>query len=274
MRLLLLIVSAMVCVNVAAQEEKNESQSVKIDTVSLEEVYRDLALIKESLLNKEPPQEYYVAWNGKQKERGIYIYPVLDISAGVLSHKKQSTDPIETNGGSSDPSSTTSVGFEFGGTIIFVPGRVVGDSLRINKLGFAFSGGFLTSVASSDRYGAICNIIGKTGVEIGNQHFLGFGCDLLAGYGRLPGDLILYEDGQALKDGDITPYNKWSFIYGTQFWFKAGLVRIHKGVDVITYVRLMKAVDSGSGICSSPQPHLERLHKSGWSVGVLFRLKI
>lgn len=151
---------------------------------------------------------------------------------------------------------------------------MVGDSLRINKMGFAFSGGFLASVANSDRYGAICNILGKTGVEIGNQHLLGFGCDFLAGYGRLPGDLIFYEEGEEIQDGDITPYNQWSFIYGTQFWFKAGLVRIHKGVDVITYVRLMKAAGSNGGVYSSPQPHIERLHKNSWSVGVLFRLKI
>lgn len=112
LRLLLLVVSVIICANIAAQEENNESQSAKIDTISLEEVYRDLALIKDNLLNKQTPQEYYVAWKGKQKERGkrgIFIYPALDISAGVLSHKKQSTDPIETNGGSSDPSSTTGV---------------------------------------------------------------------------------------------------------------------------------------------------------------------
>ena len=112
-KLLLFVVGAMVCVNVAAQE----SQSVS-DLVSMDEISRDIEWLK-SMLDKQKPQDYYVPWKGKQKARGIYVYPVLDVSAAILSQKKQNTEPT---GASNNSSGCTGVGLEFGGTIIFVPG--------------------------------------------------------------------------------------------------------------------------------------------------------
>ena len=53
MRHLLFLVGAMFCVNVAAQEENTMSQSVKTDSVSLEELSKDIALLKELLLDDQ-----------------------------------------------------------------------------------------------------------------------------------------------------------------------------------------------------------------------------
>lgn len=265
-KLLLMLVGAMICVNVAAQEE-DMSQS-ETDSVSMEDLSRDIALLK-NMLDKPKPQDYYVPWKGKQKSRGIYVYPVLDVSAAVLSQKGQNVETAKTN---NNTSTSTGVGLEFGGTVVFVPGRVKGDSLRINDMGFAFSSGLLFSIVNSDRYGGIYNIFGKAGVEIGNQHMFGFGCDFLAGAGRLPGDIIFCdEDGNETEN--TMPYTKWAFVYGVQGWAKIGLHQVLKGVDLMTYIRLMRAVDSGS-VSSSPQPHIEKFQNEGWSVGVLLRFRI
>ena len=230
----------------------------------MEEMSRDIALIK-SILDKNKPHDYYVPWRGKQKERGIYVYPALDVSATVLSQKKRSAEPAEAEANSSG---STGVGLEFGGTIVFVPGRIKGDSLRINDMGFAFSTGIFASIINSDRYGGIYNIFGKFGGEIGNQHMFGFGCDLLAGAGRLPGDVVFCEEG--VETDNTTSYTKWAFVYGMQAWAK---VQVLKGMDLMTYIRMMRAVDSGS-ISSSPHPKIEKFHSEWWSVGVLFRFGI
>ena len=141
----------------------------------------------------------------------------------MLSQKSRNQDASETNDG---PDGSTGVGLEFGGSIIFVPGQIKGDSLRINNLGFAFSTGFIASFVNSDRYGAIYNILGKAGVEIGNQHLFGFGGDILAGYGKLPGDIIFCEDGASVISNNSNPYTKGAFVYGGQVWVKAGLSKV------------------------------------------------
>lgn len=197
-------------------------QSTKNDTVSLAEISKDIAFLKESILGKQKPQNYYLPWRGKQNERGIYVYPVVDVSASVLSQKGPTA--TETSDSNNSSTGSTGVGLEFGGSVIFVPGQIKGDTLLVNNLGLAFSSGFLASVANSDRYGAIYNLLGKVGVEIGNQHLFGFGCDFLAGCGKIPGDLIFYtqeddaENSVNTGNNDTTPYTKWVFVYGGQVW--------------------------------------------------------
>ena len=193
---------------------------------------------------------------------------MLDVSATVLSQKRQNSTSADAN----NTPASTGVGLEFGGTVIFVPGRVQGDSLRVNNMGFAFNTGVLFSIINSDRYGGIYNIFGKAGVEIGNQHMFGFGCDFLAGTGRLPGDIVLCDEDGAETDS-TNPYTKWAFVYGVQAWAKIGLNQVLRGVDLLTYIRLMRAVDSGE-MFSSSQPHVEKFHNEGWSVGVLLRFRI
>ena len=144
-------------------------------------------------------------------------------------------------------------------------------------MGFAYSGGLFASIINSDRYGGIYNIFGKVGIEIGNQHMFGFGCDLLSGIGRLPGDIIFCEDGAETGaesgDGNTVLYTKWAYVYGVQAWAKIDLNQMLRGVDFLIYIRLMRAVDSGS-VCTSSQPHIEKFHNEGLSVGVLLRFRI
>lgn len=65
-------------------------------------------------------------------------------------------------------------------------------------------------------------------------------------------------------DSNTVPYTKLTFVYGVQAWAKISLNQMLRGVDFLTYIRLMRAVDSGS-VCTSLHPHIEKFHNEGGS---------
>ena len=242
------------------QQEPTEILSHNKDTVTLRPFKVILAPVK-----------------GKSNFRkSLYIQQTLDVSPAASRSKTPKNDDSFSND-EIDPNETASTawGVNFGYSLIFVPGKLHGDMLQLNQMGFAFSTGFIAAVEGSDRYGVVCDFLLKAGLEAGNSHKLGIGIDALGGYGKAVGDFYLWKDGMLSggKPDKIIPYTEWTWKYGLQVWMRPGLSgNVIPNVDALIYARLIWAVDPGN-IQPASAIHLNRWKGENWNIGVTFRYK-
>ena len=170
-----------------------------------------------------------------QDNRNVYMYPTLDMCTSLSQGRSEAVSVINDNE-TEKKDVSTGVGLTFGSTLVFVPGKKADNRLKVNSMGFAYSFGFIAALEKSEKYDLTCNFLLKAGVEIGNQHAMGVGVDVLAGYGKGKGDLFFYE-GIIEKPEPIKTmtYTSWAPQFGAQIWFRTGLLREKlQGIEILT----------------------------------------
>ncbi len=148
----------------------------------------------------------------------------------------------------------TNFGLNIGYSLVFVPGHIEGDQLRLNKFGFGYSAGLVASFDKQDYYGVTCDFLLKLGVETGNGHQMGIGIDALVGTGKSCGNL--YYSGLDDSSGNnepadesvyedwAEPYTAWCFKYGAQLWVRSNLLRTSlSNTDIRLFARYVYSVN-------------------------------
>jgi len=193
----------------------------------------------------------YVPIKGRTKfTRRNYITQRLEIS--VLGGSDKAEDPEDDGGGmadykddvksgDTDDPHSFNMGLNVGYSLVFVPGHIEGDRLKLNRFGFAYSLGFIASVDKQDKYGATCDLLTKIGVETGNGHAMGIGADLLVGSGTSPVTMC-FDLGE---DGEFTDYDtRWCLKYGFQLWVRSNLLHANiKNTDIRLFARYVTSID-------------------------------
>ena len=85
--------------------------------------------------------------------------------------------------------------------------------------------------------------------------------------------MYIYASGVVNSDtpDKVCPYTDWCWKYGGQVWFRP--LSIKKGLDVLTYARLIIAKDTGM-IKPFSAFHINKWKKENWAFGVLVRYTI
>ena len=250
-KLLLLFVSVMyACVAVA--------QEVDLPFASTE------LFVPDSIQTSSKDKEIFLPL---QEKRNVYIYPTLDMCTSLAQDKTAPRDETLT-----EDSVSSGLSLNFGASIIFVPGKPTDNRLKVNSLGFAYNVGLLSSFEKSEKYDVTCDFFAKAGVEIGNQHTLGIGFDLLAGGGKSKGDVFFFDDIVLDEEPKkVTSYTAWCFKYGGQIWFRTGLLKeALRGVEVLTFAQLVFAKDPGI-VSPLSKVHLGKWKDENWKFGVMIR---
>ena len=255
MKKLLLMLACAMCVCAASAQEIGQS----FETVSMP----DSALIM--MAKQTRNKDFFLPL---QSKRNVYIYPTLDMCTS-LSKDKNRPDP---ENGNIEADVSTGLSLNFGASIIFVPGKRTDNALKVNPLGFAYNFGFISAVEKSEKYEVTCDFLLKAGVEIGNQHAMGVGLDILAGYGKSKGDVFFYKNIiEDTEPASTTSYTNWCFEYGGQIWFRTGLLKDKiQGIEVLTFVQLLWAKNPEIMTPVSIN-HMNIWKEENWKIGVMIR---
>ena len=169
-------------------------------------------------------------------------------------------------------------GLNVGYSLVFIPGRIEGDQLHINKFGFGYSLGFLASFDRQKKYDVTCDFLGKIGVETGNGHDIGLGIDFLIGTGKSAGDYTIFaidEQGNVLYEDDdnmlVINTTEWCFKYGAQLWVRSNLLRTGIGnTDVRLFARYVYSRDPKEQGLFDNSPIFWDWMEESWQFGVTF----
>lgn len=162
-------------------------------------------------------------------------------------------------------------GLNIGYSLLFVPGKVQGDSLRLNRLGMAYSFGLVASFDRQEYYGVTCDFLGKIGFEAGYGHKMGIGMDFLLGTGKSAGDydFMLEENGE--KFNVNTPYTKWCLKYGAQLWIRSNLLKASvKNTDIRLFVRYVYSKNPENPAQLAEEGVICNWKKESWTFGLTF----
>ena len=296
-KLLFIALCAMFCLGSAAQNEiENEEYAAEaVDSTATEaatpqdnpanagyaainEVISRLeSLTKGGEIEDESEKERYVPIKGRNKfTQRNYVYQTLDVSPHVSTDNDPNLPAQTSNGKDVDSKqleSPTGFGLNFGYSLIFVPGHVEGDKLKLNKMGFAYSIGASTSFSKQEKYGTTCSFLLKLGAEAGNGHALGFGFDLLGGYGKSNGDSYQLEYQDYEEDDLAEPYTKWCWQYGSQVWMRTNLIKTAlSNTEILVFAKFVRSVDPTND--ESMIKGYDYFWKDEtWSFGVTFRYR-
>lgn len=286
---IILVLCTMFCLGSAAQNNIEEIETTTPDSVAsdpvvtssqlnsaLEEITTLIKGITENAENKQPSKDIYVNLSKRKFLRNHNIYATLDISPTISTDKVANEDKslLFTKDNEEDTDATT-WGLNFGGSFIFVPGKVVGDSLRLNPFGFGYNLGFITSFAKSSRYGTVCDFLLKAGFELGNSHNFGMGCDVLWGYGKSVGDVYYFNDIVVdTEPAKVVPYTEWTWERGAQVWMRTSLLNQKlPNTEMLVFARLM--ISENPGFTSEvSKVHCNVWKRETWTFGIIFRYKI
>lgn len=208
--------------------------------------------LAESQLEQPDYDNMYVPVKGRTKfTRRNYITQRLEFS--VLGGSDKAEDPDDAEGmdeykndvksGDTDDDHSFNMGFNLCYSMVFVPGHIEKDRLKLNRLGFAYSLGFIASVDKQDKYGTTCDLLGKVGIETGNGHAMGVGVDFLFGTGTSPVTMCfdLGQDG----GGKFTDYDtRWCPKVGFRLFARGNLLRTNlKGTNLKFFVQYINSMD-------------------------------
>lgn len=163
-------------------------------------------------------------------------------------------------------------GLNVGYSLVFVPGRIEGETLKLNRLGLGYSLGLVASFDRQDYYGTTCDFLGKLGVEAGNGHKMGIGLDFLIGTGKTAGEYsfsIQDEDGST-EDVDL-PYTSWCLKYGAQLWVRSSMLNVSiKNADVRLFARYVYSKNPENEDELLNQGIICNWIEESWSFGLTF----
>ena len=275
--------------SIVGPESGDEPRVNRAENAQLAEISALLAQIKQLTLNgngdkpDSEPVDIFKPVCGRSKfTRRHYIYQTLDISPTISTDHDPNLPETTSNGKEIDDSqiaSFTGFGLNFGYSLIFVPGRIEGEQLRLNRMGFAYNIGIVASFSKQDKYGTTGSFLLKLGAEMGNGHFLGIGYDILGGYGKSTGDMysIIYEEND---DDDLAdPYTEWCWQYGMQIWLRTDLLKTAiSNTEMLMFARFIRSVNPEK-IEGDSQKVNDKLAYDNywkdevWSFGIMFRYK-
>ena len=236
----------------AAKPKHKKVAQTRDNMEELKELLREFNknALAESQLETPDYDNMYVPIHGRTKfTRRQYITQRLEIS--VLGGSDKAEDPEDggsmdeykddVKNGDTDDDHSFNMGLNVAYSLVFVPGHIEGDRLKLNSFGFGYSLGFLASVDKQDKYGATCDLLAKIGVETGNQHAMGIGADLLLGTGTSPVTMC-FDLG---NDGEFTDYDtRWCLKYGFQLWVRSNLLHANiKNADIRLFARYVTSKD-------------------------------
>ena len=199
-----------------------------------------------------------------------YMRQSLDVSPAISVGKTSTENELSV---SSDETSSTGWGLNFGYSLLFVPGEQKGEMLQLNPLGFAYGIGFVSSFAQSDRYGTTCSFLGKLSIELGAFRSMGLGFDMLGGGGKSAGDVFMFAKGivESAQADKIVPYTEWCWQYGGQLWMKVNLMgSLIKNAETLVFARLITSVDPGV-MKEASQYHFNAWKGETWLFGTTIR---
>ena len=262
-------------------EEKATLNAQLQEVSSLISQLKDMTLKGDTAIDLSVPEYIYMPIRGKSKfSKRHYIYQTLDISPSVSGDHDPDLPEQTSNGQDVDEdqvANQTALGLNFGYSLIFVPGRVVDDQLRLNRMGFAYNVGLVASFSRQEKYGTTCNFLLKTGIEAGNGHMMGIGLDILGGYGKSSGDeyLTIYKEGD---DDDLAnPYTEWCWQYGAQLWLRSNLLSTAvKNSEMLIFARFVRSVnphDYTHEHVSDSYAYDDFWKEENWMFGVTLRYK-
>ena len=201
-------------------------------------------------------------------EQAVEICPTISTDKTAKAELISNVDPDDIN--------NTGLGLNFGYSVSFIPCYEDGGKLHMNKPGFAYSLGLVTSITRSDRYGTTCDFLGKIGLETCRNRKLGIGGDFLCGYGKASGDVFWFEDiATDVAPKSSTPYNAWTFKYGGQIWVKTGLLgnSFKSNTDILLFARLVSNKNPDE-MEKYSKVHFNLWRTETWSFGVILRYRM
>lgn len=155
---------------------------------------------------------------------------------------------------------------KYGGDIkysrIYMSGREVDGVWKPNPVGFAWSWGGLFSYSYEKDIGSYVNIMGKVGMQIGQD--ICVGVDALVGSGLTPYNTFLSDD----VNYNLVNKSAWCFKYGVQIW---GSLNFSKDTYTALFGRYIYSVKpSGGKYDFSKDWHVvyEDFDPSSWTVGL------
>jgi hypothetical protein len=160
-------------------------------------------------------------------------------------------------------------GLNVGYSIVIVPGRIKGDRLELNRLGWGYSVGIIASFDHQNDYGTTCDFLAKIGVEAGNGHKMGIGFDALIGSGKTAGDYIIIspEDNSYIE----LPYTAWCFKYGAQLWVRSSLLHASiKDTDIRLFARYVYSKNPEDEFEVIQSGVIPQWKEESWSFGLTF----
>ena len=206
--------------------------------------------LAESQLEQPDYDNMYVPIHGRTKfTRRNYITQRLEIS--ILGGSDKAEDPDDSDmseyrddvkTGDTDDNHSFNMGLNVGYSLVFVPGHIEGDQLKLNSFGFGYTLGFIASIDKQDKYGATCDLLAKIGLETGNGHAMGIGVDFLVGTGNSAVTLVFDggEYGEDYNDYDT----RWCLKYGFQLWVRSNLLHANiKNADIRLFTRYVTSKD-------------------------------
>lgn len=205
--------------------------------------------LAEEQLEQPDYNNMYVPIKGRTKfTRRQSISQRLEISA--LGGMDNDEDPGGSYGmedyrediknGDKDDSHSFNIGLNIGYSLVFVPGHIEGNRLKLNSFGWGYSLGFIASVDKQDKYGTTCDLLTKIGMETGNGHAMGIGLDFLFGSG-ISAATICFDN----NDIDMTDYDtRWCWKYGFQLWVRSNMLHANiKNADIRLFARYVFSID-------------------------------
>lgn len=273
----------MFCLCSAFAQDDYEVTDTVANTVS-HESGNEIPLEPNSMLNmlqglttditpEAPKEQIYPLGKGLFKKH--HLVQAIEICPNISKNKISQSDLISDQ--KPDEVNDTGYGLNFGYSLIFIPGHEKDGQLHLNKAGFAYSTGFVASFSSSDRYGSLCDLMAKIGLETCHNRKIGTGLDFLGGYGKSSGDIFIYKDIVSDSEPEaIIPYTRWIWKYGAQIWLKVGLLgnsSLMSNTDVLLFVRLVKA-PYPKDIVRASMFTFNLWKEENWSFGVILRYKM
>lgn len=255
------------------------AQSTQIDYQALSDFLTAWKAGQNDTISVQEPQLVPITGKSRFMKRH-YLTQRLEISMMGGNDKDSQTDDTFSDELRDTPSDDNPINFglNIGYSLVFCPGHIEGDQLRLNRLGFAYSVGAIAQFDRQDRYGTTCDLMAKIGIETGFSHKMGVGIDLLVGTGKTSGELSLYDPTALYGDAELpenletnTPYTDWCFKYGMQIWVRSGLLHtMLKGTDVRLFARYVRSVDPNKGTDFSNMGMMSVWNEESWQFGVTF----
>lgn len=258
-------------------QEAPQSQDSKIDYQALSEF---LATWKAGQDDSKAAQKtiFFPVEGRRSFIRRHHLTQRLELSMMGGSDKDSDNSASDEAKNNNLPDKPVNFGLNIGYSLVFCPGRIMGDSLKINRLGFAYNIGAIAQFDSQDRYGTTCDLMAKIGFEAGFAHKRGIGIDFLVGTGKASGEYILYDPKALFGDEEIpddldenTPYTGWCFKYGFQIWLRSGLLNTQlKKTDVRLFARYIRSLDPDRNVDMTDIGIMNFWNEESWQFGVTF----
>ena len=278
----LIALCAMFCLGSAAQNEVEVSDSANVEetsptmetTGSMFDMVSEYSSFTAANLTQRKDMIYPLKRGGGLFKKH-HIEQSIEICPTISTDKASQAELISNV--NSDDVNNTGLGLNFGYSVSFIPCYEDSGKLHMNKPGFAYSLGLVTSITRSDRYGTTCDFLGKIGLETCRNRKLGIGGDFLCGYGKAGGDVFWFDDiATDTAPKSSAPYNAWTFKYGGQIWVKTGLLgnSFKSNTDILLFARLISNKNPHMVDGEMSKIHFNLWRTETWSFGVILRYRM